>query len=141
MRDEKVLKKLATHDMQDVSNLFSIVDKCARAVEGRAWHSQPAPEARKAGKPDADIIAQSSVKNNNNNKKKADGNKPLAGAPTAAVVVAAAGGGCGPHGDKRSRYPSDSDEGGLRCPVHNSKCQSAEECQEMKKLVRQFCEQ
>jgi hypothetical protein len=31
-----MLKKLATHDIQDVSALFSMADKCARAVEGRA---------------------------------------------------------------------------------------------------------
>jgi hypothetical protein len=33
MRDEKMLKNLATHDVQDV---FSLVDKCTRAVEGHA---------------------------------------------------------------------------------------------------------
>jgi hypothetical protein len=44
-----------------------MADKCARAVEGHAWHSQPTPEAGKAGKPDTDAVAQSSGKNNNNN--------------------------------------------------------------------------
>jgi hypothetical protein len=39
IRDEKMLKKLATHDVQDVSELFSLADKCARAAEGCAWHS------------------------------------------------------------------------------------------------------
>jgi hypothetical protein len=34
-----MLQKLATHDVQDVSELFSLVDKCARAAEGHAWHS------------------------------------------------------------------------------------------------------
>jgi hypothetical protein len=52
VRDKKMLEKLATYDVQDVSELFSLVDKCVRATEGRAWHSQPTPEARKAGKPD-----------------------------------------------------------------------------------------
>jgi hypothetical protein len=36
MRDKKMLEKLATHDVHDVSELFSLVDKCAKAVEGRA---------------------------------------------------------------------------------------------------------
>jgi hypothetical protein len=36
VRDEKMLEKLATHDIQDVSALFSLADKCARATEGRA---------------------------------------------------------------------------------------------------------
>jgi hypothetical protein len=31
-----MLEKLTTHDVQDVSTLFSQVDKCATAVEGRA---------------------------------------------------------------------------------------------------------
>jgi hypothetical protein len=39
VRDEKMLEKLATHDVQDVSALFSLANKCAKAMEGRAWHS------------------------------------------------------------------------------------------------------
>jgi hypothetical protein len=39
MREEKILEKLATHDVQDISELFRLVDKCARAAKGRAWHS------------------------------------------------------------------------------------------------------
>ncbi len=46
LRDEKMLEKLTTHDIQDVSALFSLADKCARAAEGRAWHS-PAAQAAK----------------------------------------------------------------------------------------------
>jgi hypothetical protein len=42
VRDEKMLKKLTTHDVQDVSALFSLADKCANAAEGRAWHSPAA---------------------------------------------------------------------------------------------------
>jgi hypothetical protein len=36
VRDEKMLKKLVTHDVQDISKLFSLVDKCARAAERHA---------------------------------------------------------------------------------------------------------
>jgi hypothetical protein len=36
-----MFKKLATHDVRDVSEFFSLADKCARAAEGRIWHSQP----------------------------------------------------------------------------------------------------
>jgi hypothetical protein len=39
--DEKMLEKLATHDVETVSTLFTLADKCARATEGRAWHSAP----------------------------------------------------------------------------------------------------
>jgi hypothetical protein len=41
VRDEKMLEKLATHDMETVTTLFALADKCARAAEGRAWHSAP----------------------------------------------------------------------------------------------------
>jgi hypothetical protein len=41
VRDEKILEKLATHDVETVSTLFALADKCARAVEGWAWNSAP----------------------------------------------------------------------------------------------------
>jgi hypothetical protein len=41
VRDEKMLEKLATHDVETVTTLFALTDKCARATEGRAWHSTP----------------------------------------------------------------------------------------------------
>jgi hypothetical protein len=41
VRDEKMLEKLATHDVETVTTLFALADKCARATEGRAWHSAP----------------------------------------------------------------------------------------------------
>jgi superfamily II RNA helicase len=80
MRDKKMLEKLATHKVKNVSELFSLADKCARAVEGRAWRSQPTPEAGKAGKPKADATAQSIGKNKNRKKKKSNNNnQSLAG--------------------------------------------------------------
>jgi hypothetical protein len=39
--EEKMLEKLATHDVETVTTLFALADKCARAAEGRAWHSAP----------------------------------------------------------------------------------------------------
>jgi hypothetical protein len=41
VRDEKMLEKLASHDVEMVSTLFAQADKCARAAEGRVWHSAP----------------------------------------------------------------------------------------------------
>ena len=41
VHDEKMLEKLATHDMEIVTTLFALADKCARAAEGRAWHLAP----------------------------------------------------------------------------------------------------
>jgi hypothetical protein len=63
VRDEKMLEKLATHDVQDVSELFNLANKCTRATEGRVWHSQLALEVGNVGKPDADAAAPSRGKN------------------------------------------------------------------------------
>jgi hypothetical protein len=41
VRNEKMLEKLATHDVETVSTLFALADKCDRAAEGWAWHSAP----------------------------------------------------------------------------------------------------
>jgi hypothetical protein len=41
VRDEKMLEKLAMHDVETVTTLFALTDKYARVAEGRAWHSAP----------------------------------------------------------------------------------------------------
>jgi hypothetical protein len=41
VRDKKMLEKLATHDVETVTTLFTLADKCARAAKGCAWHSAP----------------------------------------------------------------------------------------------------
>ena len=45
VRDKKMLEKLATHEVESVTTLFSLADNCARAAEGRAWHSAPKTES------------------------------------------------------------------------------------------------
>jgi hypothetical protein len=35
------LEKLATCNVDDLTTLLVLADKCARAAEGRAWHSTP----------------------------------------------------------------------------------------------------
>ena len=35
--------------METVTTLFTLVDKCARAAEGRAWHSVPQIEVTQTG--------------------------------------------------------------------------------------------
>jgi hypothetical protein len=44
-----MLEKLATHDVETVPTLFALDDKCARAGEGRAWHSAPQTGAAQLG--------------------------------------------------------------------------------------------
>jgi hypothetical protein len=34
-----MLEKLTTHDIKDVSALFSLADKFTKVAEGHAWHS------------------------------------------------------------------------------------------------------
>jgi hypothetical protein len=47
--DEKMLEKLATLDVETIPTLFALADKCARAAEGRAWHSAPQTGAAQSG--------------------------------------------------------------------------------------------
>jgi hypothetical protein len=49
VRDEKMLEKLAMHDMETITTLFALADKCARAAEGRAWHLAPQTGAAQTG--------------------------------------------------------------------------------------------
>jgi hypothetical protein len=86
----KCWKKLATHDVETVPTLFALADKCARAAEGRAWHS--APQTRTAQTGGSDAIPRDGRK-----KKKGRGyEKPQS---TALVIVAATGG----RGDRNKR--------------------------------------
>jgi hypothetical protein len=43
VRDEKMLEKLDTHDIQDAAEVFTRAVKWTKAVEGCAWHMPPAP--------------------------------------------------------------------------------------------------
>jgi hypothetical protein len=86
VRDEKMLQKLATHDVETVTTLFTLADKCARAAKGRAWHS--APQTRVAQTGGSGAVTQDSKKKKK--KKNRDHERPQAAAP---VVVAATGAG------------------------------------------------
>jgi hypothetical protein len=64
-----MLEKLTTHDIQDVAELFSLADECARATEGHTWHTPPAPHVGKASQPDAGATTQGGGNKNKNDKK------------------------------------------------------------------------
>jgi hypothetical protein len=72
VRDEKMLEKLATHQVETVTTLFALADKCARAAEGRAWHS--APQGGPAQSGGSSVVAPGSGKKKN--KKNRGMNKP-----------------------------------------------------------------
>jgi hypothetical protein len=78
-----MLEKLATHDVETVTTLFALADKCARAAEGRAWHSAPQTKVAQSG--GSGVVPQDGKKK----KKNRSHGKPS----SAALVVAAATGG------------------------------------------------
>jgi hypothetical protein len=123
IRDEKMLEKLATHDVETVPTLFALADKCARAVESRAWHSAPQTGAAQTGGSGA--VAQDGKKK----KKKNRGNeKPHS---TALVVAATIGG----RGD-RSKRPRPPRGNGGTCPMHLNGRHSVVECREIIDLAK-----
>ena len=79
-----MLEKLATHDMETVTTLFALANKCARAAEGRAWHSAPQTGVAQTG--GSGVVAQDGKKK----KKKNSGHEKSS---SAALVIAAATGG------------------------------------------------
>jgi hypothetical protein len=66
VRDEKMLEKLATHDVDNVTTLFALANKCARAAEGHAWHSAPQAGVTQVG--DLDVVTHGEGKKKKRNK-------------------------------------------------------------------------
>jgi hypothetical protein len=104
VRDEKMLEKLATHDVETVSTLFALADKCAKAVEGWAWLLAPQTRVAQTG-------GSGAVPRDGKKKKKGRGHERPR---STALVVAAMTGGQGDH-NKRPR-PQRGNSGS--CPVH-----------------------
>jgi hypothetical protein len=126
VRDEKMLEKLATHDVETVSTLFALADKCAKDAEGRAWHSAPHTGATQ-------MSGSGAVPRDDNKKKKGRGReKPR----STALVIAAATWGRGDH-NKRPR-PQRGNSGS--CPIHPNSRHSATECREIIDLTKRVSE-
>jgi hypothetical protein len=122
-----MLEKLATHDVETVTTLFALADKCARAAEGHAWHSAPQTEVARTGGSSA--VAQDSKKK----KKKNHGHeKPQIAAP---IVAAAAGG-----RSERNKCPRPQGGNSGTCPMHPNSRHSASECHEIIKLAKRVSE-
>jgi hypothetical protein len=123
VHDEKMLEKLATHDVETVSTLFALADKCARAAEGRAWHSAP----------QTGVVQTSGLgavpRDGKKKKKKGRGHeRPQS---TALVVAAATGG----RGDcNKCPRPQRGNSGS--CPVHPNSLHNAAECHEIIDLAK-----
>jgi hypothetical protein len=123
VHDEKMLEKLATHDMETVPTLFALADKCARAAEGHAWHLAPQTGTAQSG-------GSGAVRRNGKKKKKKD--RDFQRSWSTALVVAAATGGRGDH-NKRPR-PQRGNSG--PCPVHPNGRHNAAECREIIDLAK-----
>jgi hypothetical protein len=110
VRDEKMLEKLATHQVETVTTLFALADKCARAAEGRAWHSatQAGPTQTSRGF-----------------------DKSWVGGP---AVAAATTGGQNSRGKRPRQQRTDPES----CPVHPGARHSATECREIQKLAERL---
>jgi hypothetical protein len=122
VRDKKMLEKLATHYVETVSTLFALADKCARAAEGRAWHSVPQTGDAQTG--GSGTVAQDTKKK----KKKRRHQKPH----FAALVIAAAIEG---RGDRNKRPRPQRGNSGS-CPVHPNGRHSSAECREIIDLAK-----
>jgi hypothetical protein len=116
VRDEKMLEKLATHQVETITILFPLADKCARAAEGRAWHSAPQGGPTQTG--GSSVAAPGGSKKKN--KKNRNANKPQTAA-----------GGQNPRGKHPRQQHSDPES----CPVHPGARHSASEYHEILKLV------
>jgi hypothetical protein len=127
VRDEKMLEKLATHDVETVTTLFALADKCARATEGRAWHSAPQTGVTHTGGSGA--VAQDGKKKK---KKNCGHERP----PSAAPVIAAVTRGR----SKRNKHPRPQRGNSDSCPVHPNSRHNAAECREIIELTKRVSE-
>jgi hypothetical protein len=118
VRDEKMLEKLATHDVETVPTLFALADKCARAAEGHAWHSALQTGAAQSG-------GSGAVPRDGKKKKKKDRDyqKPRS---TALVVTATTR-----DQDDHNKRPRPQKGNSGPCPVHPNGRHSATECREI----------
>jgi hypothetical protein len=126
VRDKKMLEKLATHDVETVPTLFALADKCARAAEGRAWHSAPQTGTTQTG-------GSGAIPRDGRKKKKGRGYERL---QSTALVVATATGGQG----DRNKCPRPQRGNGGSCPVHPNGRHSAAKCREIIDLAKRVSE-
>jgi hypothetical protein len=122
-----MLEKLATRDVETVTTLFTLADKCARAAEGRAWHSAPQTRVAQTGSSGATTQGGGKKK-----KKNRGHDRPQSGAP---VATAAAGG-----QDDRNKRPRQQGSDSGSCPVHPNSRHSTSECWEILKLAKRISE-
>jgi hypothetical protein len=122
-----MLEKLATHDVETITTLFALADKCARAAEGHAWHSAPQTGVAQMGGSGA--VAQ-------DGKKKKKKNRGSERPPFVAPIAAAATGGR----NERNKCPRPQRGNSGPCPVHPNSRHSVTECREIIELAKRVSE-
>jgi hypothetical protein len=127
VRDEKMLEKLATHDVETVPTLFALADKCAKAAEGRAWHSAPQTGVVQSGGSGAALRDGQKKK-----KKDRDYQRPQSTALVATAVTRGQG--------ERNKRPRPQKSGSGPCPVHPYGRHNAAECHEIIDLAKRVSE-
>jgi hypothetical protein len=130
VHDEKMLEKLATHDVETITTLFALADKCVRATEGRAWHSASQTGVTHTG-------GSGAVSQDDKKKKK---NRDHEKSQTATPIVAATAGAR----SERNKRPWPQGGNSSTCPVHPNSRHNASECREIikhAKRVSERCEQ
>jgi hypothetical protein len=122
-----MLEKLATRDVDNVTTLFALAEKYARATEGRAWHLAPQDGVTLVGGSGA--TAQGDGKKKRRNKGHGHEKQQVA-----APAVTSATGGRGKR-SKRSRPQEGNDN---TCPVHPNSRHT--DCREIIILVKRVSE-
>jgi hypothetical protein len=122
-----MLEKLATRDVETVTTLFTLADKCARAAEGRAWHSAPQSGVTQMGGSGATTQGGGKKKKKNRSR-----DMPQSGAPVAAAATRG--------WDERGKCPRHQGSDSGSCPVHPNSRHSASECREILKLAKRISE-
>jgi hypothetical protein len=122
--DEKMLEKLATHQVETVTTLFALADKCARAAEGHAWHSTT--QAGPAQTSGSSVAAPGSGKKKKKKNRGFDTSR-IGGPAVAAAMIG------GQNSQGKRPHQQRTDPGS--CPVHPGACHSATECREIQKLA------
>jgi hypothetical protein len=99
--------------------------KCARAAEGRAWHSAPQTRVTQTGGSGATTQGSGKKKNRGHD-------KPQFGAPVAAAAVGGR--------DERDKRPRQQGSDSGSCSIHPNSHHSASECREILKLAKRINE-
>jgi hypothetical protein len=103
------------HDVETVTTLFALADKCARAAKGCAWHSTPHTGVTQMGGSGA--ATQGGKKKQ---KKNHGHDRPQSATPVAAVATGGR--------NERGKHPWQQGGDSGSCPVHPNSRHSASEC-------------